>query len=162
MSTVAETATATVQLKHQYTATPQQVFDAWSNPEALGKWFGPHSHNCMIEKYDFSVDGYYQIRMVPVADAEDADCAGESNEDSICAGTFVEIIPNEKIVMTFGWIENGGGIDGTLLTVEFKSANGGTEVSMLHERLPNEQAAEAHRGGWEGTLECLETYLANS
>ena len=159
MSSVAEAATETVQLKHQYPFTPQHVFDAWSNPEALGQWFGPHSHKCKVEKYDFRVDGEYQIRMIPVA--EDTDCAGDSGKDSVCAGTFVEIIPNRKIAMTFGWIENGGDINGTLLTIEFNETSNGTEVSLLHERLPNKPAADAHRGGWEGTLECLEAYLAN-
>ena len=159
MATVAESVTESVKLTHHYHANPSQVFAAWSNPEALGKWFGPHSHNCVIEKYDFRVDGEYQIRMVPVDNAEDSDCGGESGEDSVCAGTFVEIVDESKIVMTFGWIENGGDIDGTLLTIEFSEANGGTDVTLLHERLPNKPAADAHRGGWEGTLECLETYL---
>jgi len=160
MSTVAETATENVQLKHQYPFTPQQVFEAWSNPDALGQWFGPHSHKCKVEKYDFRVDGNYQIRMIPVT--ADNDCGGyDPGKDSICAGSFIEIIPNRKIVMTFGWIENGGDVDGTLLTVEFNKTSHGTEVSLLHERLPNKPSADAHRGGWEGTLECLETYLAN-
>ncbi|WP_455375634.1 SRPBCC family protein [Kaarinaea lacus] len=158
MSTVAETATETVHLKHQYPFTPPHVFEAWSNPEALGQWFGPHSHKCKVEKYDFRVDGEYQIRMIPVA--EDTDCAGDSSKDSVCAGTFVEIIPDRKIAMTFGWIENGGDINGTLLTIEFNETSNGTEVTLLHERLPNKPAADAHRGGWEGTLEGLETYLA--
>ena len=158
MATVAELATETVEIKHQYNASLKQVFTAWSDPDALGHWFGPHSHKCKVEKYDFRVDGYYQIRMIPVT--EDTDCAGDSNKDSVCAGTFVEIIPDQKIVMTFGWIENGGDIDNTLLTVIFAEANGKTEITLIHERLPNKPAADAHRGGWEGSLECLETYLA--
>ena len=64
--------------------------------------------------------------------------------------------------MTFGWIENGGDIDNTLLTVTFNDSGSGTEVTLLHERLPNKPAADAHRGGWEGTLECLEEFLAQS
>lgn len=159
MSTVAETSTETVSVKHQYPFSLQQVFEAWSNPKALNQWFGPHSHKCNVEKYDFRVDGEYQIRMIPLV--EDTDCAGDSSEDSVCAGTFVEITPNKRIVMTFGWIENGGDIDDTLLTIEFNQVTKGTEITLLHERLPNKPAADAHRGGWEGTLECLETYLAN-
>jgi len=158
MAIVAELATETVEIKHQYNASLKQVFTAWSDPDALGHWFGPHSHKCKIEKYDFRVDGHYQIRMIPIT--EDTDCAGDSSKDSVCAGTFVEIIPDQKIVMTFGWIENGGDIDNTLLTVIFAETNGITEITLIHERLPNKPAADAHRGGWEGSLECLETYLA--
>jgi uncharacterized protein YndB with AHSA1/START domain len=159
MSTVAETATETLKLKHHYPYSPQQVFEAWSNPEALGQWFGPHSHNCKVEKYEFHVNGEYQIRMIPVT--EDNDCGGyDPSKDSVCAGTFVEIKTDKRIVMTFGWIENGGDVNGTLLTVEFNAVDSGTEITLIHERLPNQDSADAHRGGWEGTLECLDTFLA--
>lgn len=160
MSTAAEVATETVKVNHQYDFPVNQVFAAWTNPEALGKWFGPQSHKCVIEKYEFQINGNYQIRMIPLV--EDTDCDGDPNADSVCAGTFIEIIPNRKIAMTFGWIENGGDIGNTLLTIEFKETNGATEVSLLHERLPNKPSADAHRGGWEGTLVCLEEFLANS
>jgi uncharacterized protein YndB with AHSA1/START domain len=157
MASVAETAVSTVKLTHVYQASPHQVFNAWSDPEALGQWFGPHSHKCLIEKYDFRQNGEYQIRMVPVA--EDTDCAGDSSQDSVCAGTFVEIIPEERIVMTFGWIENGGDIKDTLLTIELNATHDGTELVLTHERLPNKEACDAHRGGWQGSLECLEEFL---
>lgn len=159
MSIVAEAATATVNLRHQYNATPQQVFKAWSDPQALQQWFGPHSHKCKVEKYNFRVDGEWQIRMTPIE--EDTDCGGyDKGADSVCAGTFVEIIGDKKIAMTFAWIENGGDVSGTLLTVEFNAHDSGTEVILTHERLPNEDSARAHQGGWQGTLECLETYIS--
>lgn len=160
MSTAAEVATETVKVTHQYDFPVNQVFAAWTNPEILGQWFGPHSHRCVVEKYEFQINGKYQIRMIPVS--EDTDCAGDSSEDSVCAGSFVEIVPDKKIVMTFGWIENGGDIDNTLLSVTFNESGDGTEITLLHERLPNKPAADAHRGGWEGTLECLEEFLAQS
>ena len=159
MATVAEAITETVQLKHYYKAAPHKVFAAWSDSQALGQWFGPHSHKCKVEKYDFHESGKYQIRMFPVA--QDTDCAGEAGMDSVCAGTFVEIIPDKKLVMTFGWIENGGDIDNTLLSIDFIEKNGGTELVLTHERLPNKPAADAHRGGWQGSLECLEEFLAS-
>lgn len=159
MSEVAEIATETVRLNHHYSASIEQVFEAWSDPEALEQWFGPHTHKCKVEKYDFQVNGEYQIRMIPVA--EDTDCGGyDKGADSVCAGTFVDIIENQRIVMTFGWIENGGDISGTLLTIEFNTAKDGTDVTLIHEKLPNKDAADAHRGGWEGTLECLESFIS--
>lgn len=158
MALAAEQAQDTLQLKHQYKATPTQVFAAWSNPEALGKWFGPHSHHCKVEKFDFSVGGDYQIRMIPVA--EDADCAGDTSQDSVCAGQFVEIIPDERIAMTFDWIENGAEMGETLLTIELQPVGDKTELILTHEHLPDEDLRNAHQGGWEGSLECLEEYLA--
>ena len=157
MALVAENASETIQLKHHYTADRDQVFAAWTDPKALGQWFGPHSHSCHIEKWDLREGGEYQIRMIPVG--EDSDCGGDSDKDSVCAGKFVQVQPPGKLVMTFTWIENGGDIGETLLTIELFEAGDGTDVVLTHERLPDEEMRKAHTGGWQGTLECLEEYL---
>ncbi len=158
MALAAQQAMETVRLQHLYNATAKQVFTAWSKPEALGKWFGPHSHNCKIEKYDFTEGGQYRIRMIPTG--QDADCEGDPEQDSVCAGQFVEIVPNERIAMTFDWIENGAPLGDSLLTIEFKAVGDKTELTLTHERLPDEQLRNAHEGGWQGSLECLEEYLS--
>lgn len=157
MTAAAQTATETLVLRHHYAASPKQVFSAWSDPNALGEWFGPHSHKCKVEKYNFVEGGDYQIRMIPVG--EDADCAGDATQDSVCAGKFVQVIAPEKIVMTFNWIENGADMGETLLTIEMFAAKAGTDLVLTHERLPNQELYEAHKGGWEGSLECLEEFL---
>ena len=61
--------------------------------------------------------------------------------------------------MTFTWIENGGDIGETLLTIELRAKRGGTELQLMHERIPTEEMRQAHTGGWQGSLECLEEYL---
>lgn len=158
MTVAAQVATEVVILHHQYKVGIDRVFEAWSNPEALGQWFGPHSHNSIIEKYTFKTGGEYQIRMVPTG--KDSDCTGEAEEDSVCAGRFVEIDAPKRIVMSFDWIENGAEMGETLLSVDFAEVDGGTEVTLMHERIPTEDLRQAHTGGWQGTLECLEEYLS--
>lgn len=158
MTVAAQAATDVVILHHQYKAEIGKVFDAWSNPEALEQWFGPHSHNSKVETYEFKTGGQYQIRMVPTG--KDSDCTGEAEEDSVCAGSFVEIDSPNRIVMTFDWIEGGANMGETLLTAEFAEVDGGTEITLTHERIPTEELRQAHTGGWQGTLECLEEYLS--
>ncbi|MDH5447116.1 MAG: SRPBCC domain-containing protein [Gammaproteobacteria bacterium] len=158
MALAAQQAQETVQLQHTYKATPEQVFTAWCKPEALGQWFGPHSHRCKVEKFDFTEGGQYQIRMIPIG--EDADCEGDSTQDSICAGEFVEIIENQRIVMSFDWIENGAPLGDSLLTIELEPDGDGTKLTLIHERLPDEQIRNAHASGWQGSLECLQDYLS--
>ena len=157
MALAATTASETLRLKHQYNATPEQVFAAWSDPEALGKWFGPHSHNCKVEQYDFRPGGRYQVRMIPTG--TDAECGGDTSQDSVCAGEFVEIQSPNRIVMTFTWIENGGDIGDTLLTIDINKSGKGSSLVLTHERLPNDEMRAAHQSGWEGSLECLENFL---
>lgn len=158
MSVAAQPASDTLHLSHHYDASPERVFEAWTDARQLGKWFGPHSHRCEVEKFDAREGGEYQIRLIPVG--EDSDCGGDTDQPSVCAGTFVEISAPERIAMTFSWVENGADIGETLLTIELSSANGGTNLVLTHERLPNEQMRAAHQGGWQGSLECLEEFLA--
>lgn len=158
MAVIAESVIESVNLRQHYNASPAQVFAAWTNPQALAVWFGPHSHKSEIVKFDAREKGSYEIRMLPIA--EDPDCSGDSNQPSVCAGEFVQIVPDKKIVMTFTWIENGAEIGDTLLTIELTEDNGGTELVLLHERLPNKEICDSHNGGWQGTLECLEEYLS--
>lgn len=160
MAHAAQVANETLKVSHQYSYTPQQVFAAWTNKDALGQWFGPHSHRCQVEEYDFRQGGRYQIRMIPIS--TDSDCGGDTTTDSVCAGEFVKIRPDKQIVMTFTWIENGGDIGNTLITVDFIEKNNGTELMLTHERLPNEAMRQAHQSGWQGTLVSLDTYLSDS
>lgn len=158
MECAAEIVNETVRVTRRYKFSRGKVYEAWTNVEALGQWFGPPSHKCRVEKFDLCEGGQYRIRMVPIG-AEDTDCGGDSDKDSICAGKFVQIQPPEKLVMTFSWVENGADIGETLLSVELLEVDNETEVVIIHERLPNEAMRKAHTDGWQGSLECLVQYL---
>lgn len=159
MELAAKTASETVRLTHHYKATREQVFEAWTDAGAMAQWFGPHSHTCKIEKLDVREGGEYQFRLIPTGEVEDPECGGDSSADSVCAGTFVVVQPPEKLAMTFSWIENGGDVGETLLTIELLEAEAGTELVLTHERLPTEELRQAHAGGWQGSLECLEEFI---
>ncbi len=158
----AATASETLQLKHHFKASPEQVFAAWSQPEALNQWFGPHSHNSKVEKFEFKAGGQYQIRMIPTGEIEDPDCHGDTAQDSVCAGQFVEIDEPNRIVMTFNWIENGADMGETLLSVDITASDNGTDLVLTHEKIPTEELREAHQAGWQGSLECLEEFFTAS
>ena len=160
MNLAAQTATHTVHLQQHYRFSPQQVFNAWSDPSALTQWFGPHSHKCKVERYDFKKGGAYQIRLIPVS--EETDCSGDPSLDSVCAGEFVEIIEAQRIAMTFRWIENGADMDETLLTIEIRARDDGTDLTLIHERLPDIPIRDAHAAGWQGCLECLQAFLSTN
>lgn len=155
-------ASETLQLKRHYQAKPEQVFAAWSDPNALNQWFGPHSHRCQTELFEFKPGGRWQIRMIPTGEVEDPDCEGDTTLDSVCAGQFVAIDKPNRIVMTFNWIENGADMGETLLSVEMYAADGGTDLVLTHERIPNEELRKAHQSGWQGSLECLENFFASA
>lgn len=158
MDLAATNANEMVALTRHFAAAPATVFDAWADPGALEQWFGPPSHRCVVEQYEFRAGGRYRIRMVPTG--EDPDCSGDPSADSICAGEFLTVDRPRSLAMTFTWVENGADIGETVLTVELREAGSGTELTLTHERLLDAGIRDAHRGGWEGTLECLGQFLA--
>ena len=71
------------------------------------------------------------------------------------SGVYREIDPPRKLIYTWQW-ESIPGFPETLVTVEFRPrANGGTDVVLTHEGLPDENARTRHEHGWVLSLDKL-------
>ena len=62
----------------------------------------------------------------------------------VAAGEYKEVRPPERLVYTWTWAEGGMEIVETLVTVDLREREGGTEVSLIHERLPTKETRRAH------------------
>ena len=129
-----------------FEAPVEKVFQAWTNPEEVKQWMGPGQAQCERVDIDFRVGGQYSIVMIT------DDC-----EHPNAVGVYKEIIPNQKLVFTWSW--KGGDMPDTLVTLTFKSKDGGTELTLLHEQFPMREAAEKHHEGWEACLSGLKDFL---
>lgn len=115
------------------------VFAAWTTADALSAWFAPMAVSKPAVILEFEVDGRYSIEMhLP------------DGAVFTTRGTFREIVPNEKIVMT--WRCDAFPDPESLVTVRFEPSAAGTKVSLLHEQFETEQTCENHRGGWQACL----------
>jgi len=142
-----------LQIKRTYRASREQVFRAWTNPEALKKWFGPtDDFKTPIAEIDLQVGGKYRIQMV-----------APNGEKHTVGGVYKEIRSPERLVFTWMW-EAGvscGGSDPeptveTLVTLDFHELADQTEVVLTHERFPNVESRNKHNEGWAGCLSRLE------
>jgi len=144
-STVAEN---TLRLKRTFAAQREKVFRAWTEPEALKKWFAPtDNHSTPFAEVDLRVGGRYRIDI--------KDPAGKLFR---LGGTFREVRPPEKLVYTWAW-EGDADIGETLVTVEFRDLGKSTEVALTHELFPDEKALKNHEWGWSGGLDRLSRIL---
>jgi uncharacterized protein YndB with AHSA1/START domain len=73
------------------------------------------------------------------------------------AGEFVELVPNEKVVYTFGWDMEGNPITpgSTRIEITLHPEGSKTRVRLLHSGLPDAQAVTDHGTGWGHYLERL-------
>jgi len=70
-------------------------------------------------------------------------------------GKFLEVERPTKLVYTWAWEEDEGIGPESRVTVEFGSADGETDVTVIHEQLPNEESRDRHSHGWVGCLDNL-------
>jgi uncharacterized protein YndB with AHSA1/START domain len=72
------------------------------------------------------------------------------------AGEFIEVVPNERVVFTFGWDEPGHPIPAGSTQIEINLIPDGdkTRVRFVHRGLPD-NAVSDHTSGWDHYLERL-------
>lgn len=136
-------------IQRTFDARPELVFRVWTTPAHLMRWWGPKDFTLLEFEQDFRPGGAYRSCI-------------RSPEGSAfwMAGVYREIVPGQRIVMTFRW--EGGGYDGleTLVTVTFDEAPGGRTAFSFHQApFPDVEARDSHVGGWNGLLDKLAVYL---
>ena len=142
-----DSATAVLVVRKNIRATPEHLFDAWTQPERLKKWWGPQSVVCIEAEVDLRVGGRYRI-------------ANQFPDGKLLwiSGEFQLIEPPHKLVYT--WRIEPAPQPAELVTVSFEPREAGaTEVIVVHERIPNKTARDAHEQGWFGCLDGLAKYL---
>lgn len=129
-------------------ASPAKVFAAWTDAKALSQWFGPSDEfGVLSAQADACVGGRFRI----VARSPD----GEQHEVS---GIYREVVPDEKLVFTWAWRSTPE--RESLVTVALRALpDGGTELTLTHERFFDEPARDRHREGWNGSFDRLERFL---
>jgi uncharacterized protein YndB with AHSA1/START domain len=135
-------------LTRSYPVSPEKIWRAWTDPQAVKKWWGPGAGEPVsLAELDVRVGG--RFRMV---------FGGLDGKAHECAGTYREVVPNRKLVFTWTW-PNSTPERESLVTVTFRRAGGGTELVFLHEQFFDEKVRDDHKGGWSGTLDKLERFL---
>jgi uncharacterized protein YndB with AHSA1/START domain len=138
----------TVRFTRRFAAPRERVFRAWTNAQELKEWWRPNGFTTGAVEIDLREGGRYCIAMQP-----------PQGEVRYVQGTYVEVRPPERLVMT--WAAKGSPRhDGheSLLTIEFVADGEATEVILTHERLPDAFVGD-HSAGWRSTLDHLSAYL---
>jgi uncharacterized protein YndB with AHSA1/START domain len=70
--------------------------------------------------------------------------------DGFASGTFLEVVPERRLVFTWGWEEESLGVPpgSTVVEIELEPDGDGTFLRLTHRGLPSD-AVEVHREGWE-------------
>lgn len=128
-------------------ARPEQVFDAWTDPDALKLWWGPKGVRCLSAEVDLTAGGEYRIE-------------NRLPDKSILwiVGRFEVVNRPDSLIYTWG-IETPA-FSTERVSVKFSRHHEGTEIILLHEKIPNRLLAEQHEHGWNGCCDALHSFLA--
>src|SRR5260370_29962719 len=128
----------TLVLRRTFTASRQRVFRAWISPVALEHWLRPRGKSVTVRSLEARVGGSFRF------DVEDG---------SSIVGTYLHIVPPEKLVFTW----SGGAMQGreTVVTLDFLDQGQVTEVVLTHERLSREAMRAVDEGCGPSMLDAL-------
>jgi uncharacterized protein YndB with AHSA1/START domain len=136
-----------IRLERSFAGTPEEVFDAWTSPEVLTRWWAAQptwsSPGCEV---DLRVGGRYTLRM-----------RDDDGRVYAVGGEYREVDRPRRLVYTWCWQGTDGPDPGvvSLVTVEFLPETDGTTVVLEHSGLLSEQSRTGHESGWIGVLENL-------
>jgi uncharacterized protein YndB with AHSA1/START domain len=135
-------------LDRTYPVAPEKVWRAWTDPEAVKRWWGPTpGEPVSVAELDVRVGGRFRIVF-----------GGPDGKAHECAGVYREVVPNRKLVFTWCW-PNSTPERVSVVTISFLASGKGTELSFRHAQLFDEKARDDHKRGWTGLLEKLDQYL---
>jgi len=138
-----------IQVRRTLMAQRERVFRAWTQPGVMARWFFPGTGWTCDVTSDLRVGGPWQVLM---RDAE----GGEHNQ----FGEYREILPSSRLVFT--WRCPDLGLLGSVVTVELRDVDGGTELTLTHELPPDPKVRSGHEEGWHGCLGNLEKLLQST
>lgn len=140
----------TLTITRTFNAKREAVFKAWTDPQALTRWFAPSDDFATpVVEVDLRVGGRYRIQMK----------APDGGPHTV-HGTYREVTPPARLVFTWAWAEGSCGGEmppeqETLVTVEFHDRGGATELVLTHENFPTVKVRDSHQEGWNGCLNRL-------
>ena len=128
-----------IQVTREFKASPEQVFDAWTQVDQLKKWMCPGEIKTGAVSADPQVNGDYSIEMIH-----------SDGNSTITKGKYLVVDRPHKLVMSWQW-QMEGSVE-SKVTVELKATDNGTELTLTHDLLRDDEAAKQHTHGWEGCL----------
>lgn len=130
---------ATLVVERRVDATPAAVYAYLTDSERWARWQGAEA------TIDAQPGGLFRIRM----------------GNGMCArGQFVELVPDTRVVFTWGWIDMPDLPPGsTIVEIDLEHDGGGTLIRLTHRDMPADHA-DMHRVGWEHYLARLDVCAA--
>ena len=137
-------ATNTVRFHRVLRATPEKIYRAFLDPDAMAKFLPTHGFTGKVHHLDARVGGTYKMSFTNFTTGRSHSFGGE----------FLELVPNERIRHTDKFDDPN--LPGEMrTTITLKKVSCGTELNIVQEGIPEVIPAEACCLGWQESLTLL-------
>jgi uncharacterized protein YndB with AHSA1/START domain len=134
----------TVRLHRVLATSPEKVYRAFIEADALAKWLPPNGFTCTVHHLEPKVGGTFRMSFRNFT-------TGNSNA---FGGEFLELVPGERVRYTDRFDDPN--LPGEIqVTVALKKVSVGTDLAILQEGIPDAIPAEACYLGWQASLRNL-------
>jgi uncharacterized protein YndB with AHSA1/START domain len=134
-------------ITRHYAVAPEKVWRAWTEPQALSRWFGPaDTESVTSADLDVRVGGQYAI----------AFRTADGQEHRV-SGVYQEVVPPRRLSFTWAWQSTPDRV--SFVAIEFEAKDAGCELRFRHDRFFDQQARDNHERGWTGTFTKLDEFL---
>ena len=133
--------TGTVRFHRVLRATPERVYRAFLDADAMAKWLPPYGFTCKVHSMDPKVGGTYKMSFTNFSTGHGHSFGGE----------YRELVPSEKIRYTDRFDDPN--LSGEMqTTVTLTKVSCGTELNVEQEGIPEAIPVEMCYLGWQESL----------
>ncbi len=135
------TSNNTVRLHRVLTTTPEKVYRAFLDPDAMARWVPPNGFTGKVHHTDAKVGGTFKMSFTNFSTGSVVSFGGE----------YLELVPHERLRYTD--VFDDPNLPGTMtVTVTLKKVSVGTEVTIVQEGVPDVIPLEACYLGWQESM----------
>ena len=131
-----------------FDAPRELVFAAWTDPDQLASWLGPHGYTGAAVTLATRPGGAWR-----------ACIRSPEGDEHWMHGVYREITAPERLVFTFAWDTEGDLRTETLVTIGFADLDGKTEMTFVQTGFPTVADRDGHDEGWTSSFEDLTGFI---
>ena len=138
-----------IQISWNFSHPPAKLWQAWTDPAIAKLWFGSDPNGKVLNaKFDVRVNGTFSVTF-----------ANSDGTEFTCQGQYKEIILNQRLVFTWGWVNP---LESTeLISLQFTPSEQGT-LMIFEQSNIDSNTSHNYEEGWRSTFQKLEKALENN
>jgi uncharacterized protein YndB with AHSA1/START domain len=139
-------------------ASPETVYAALVDPDALMAWLPPDGMSGRFEQFDARPGGSYRLVLTYAAGSS---ATGKATADTdIVEARFLDLVPGVRVVQAVDFASDDPAYSGTMvMTWELSPVEDGTHVEIRADNVPAGISADDHAAGLASSLNNLAAHL---